>query len=82
MVLAKREAEAEKRIAELRIKTLEEAAARQNAQIADMQRQVDEAKKQVQEIAVRAIEAASGAKTLAHVNEIAMEQAKHRGPQS
>jgi colicin import membrane protein len=82
LVLAKREAEAEKRIAELRIKTLEDAAARQNAQIADMQRQVDEAKKQVQEIAVRAIEGASGAKTLAHVNEIAMEQAKHRGPQS
>jgi colicin import membrane protein len=82
LVLAKREAEAEKRIAELRIKTLEEAAVRQTAQIADMQRQVDEAKKQVQEIAVRAIEGASGAKTLAHVNEIAMEQAKHRGPQS
>jgi colicin import membrane protein len=81
LVLAKREAEAEKRIAELRIKTLEEAAARQNAQIADMQRQVDEAKKQGQEIAVRAIEGASGAKTSADVNEIAMEQAEHRGPQ-
>ena len=39
-------------------------------------------KKQVQEIAVRAIEGASGAKTLAHVNDIAMEQAKHRGTQS
>ncbi len=41
---------------------------------------MDEAKKQVQEIAVRAIEGASGSKTPAHVNEIAMEQAKHRGP--
>jgi colicin import membrane protein len=74
LVLAKREAEAEKRIAELRIKALEEAAARQNAQIADMQRQVDEPRKQVQEIAVPAIEGAPDAKTLAHVEEIAMEQ--------
>jgi hypothetical protein len=47
-----------------------------------MQKQLDDAKKQVQEIAVRAIEGASGAKTLAHINEIAMEQAKHRGQQS
>lgn len=43
---------------------------------------MDEAKKQVQEIAVRAIEGAPGSKTLAHVNEIAMERAKHRDPQS
>ena len=57
-------------------------AARQNAHIADMQKQLDEAKRQVQEIALRAIEGASGAKTLSHINEIAMEQAKHRGPQS
>ena len=47
-----------------------------------MQKQLDEAKRQVQEIALRAIEGASGAKTLTHINEIAMEQAKHRGPQS
>ena len=78
--LTKAETEASRRFAELQIKTLEDLAARQNAQIAEMQRQMDEAKKQVQEIAVRAIEGASGAKTLAHVNEIAMEQAKHRGP--
>jgi chromosome segregation ATPase len=78
--LTKAETEASRRFAELQIKTLEDLVARQNAQIAEMQRQMDEAKKQVQEIAVRAIEGASGAKTLAHVNEIAMEQAKHRGP--
>ena len=81
LVLARRETEAEKHLAQLQIETLEEAAARQNAQIADLQRQVDEAKTQVQEIAVRAIEGASGAETLADVNEIAMERAEYLGPQ-
>ncbi len=81
-LLLKKEAEADRRVAELQIKTLEDIVARQNGQIADLQKQMDDAKKQVQEIAVRAIEGASGAKTLAHVNEIAMEQAKHRGQQS
>ncbi len=81
-MLLKKDAESDRRIAELQIKTLEDLVARQNGQIADMQKRMDEAKKQVQEIAVRAIEGASGAKTLAHVNDIAMEQAKHRGTQS
>lgn len=81
-LLVQKEAEADRRVAELRIKTLEDLVARQNAQIADVQKQLDEAKRQVQEIALRAIEGASGAKTLSHINEIAMEQAKHRGPQS
>ena len=81
-LLLKKEAESDGRIAELKIKTLEDLVSRQNAQISDLQKQMDEAKKQVQEIAVRAIEGASGSKMLAHVNEIAMEQAKHRGPQS
>jgi hypothetical protein len=80
--LVQKEAEADQRVAELRIKTLEDLVARQSVQLADMQKQLDEAKRQVQEIALRAIEGASGAKTLAHINEIAMEQAKHRSPQS
>ncbi|MBV8844223.1 MAG: hypothetical protein JO307_15550 [Bryobacterales bacterium] len=82
IVLMKKESESDKRIAELQLKSLEDVVSRQNAYIGELQKQLDEAKKQVQEIAVRAIEGASGAKTLAHVNEIAMEQAKHRGPQS
>lgn len=82
MQMAQKDADSDRRMAELRIKTLEDLLARQNVQISELQKQLDEAKKQVQEIAVRAIEGASGAKTLAHVNEIAMEQAKHRGPQS
>jgi ATP-dependent protease Clp ATPase subunit len=46
-----------------------------------LEKQLEEAKRQVQEIAVKAIEGASGARALSHINEIAMEQAKHRMPQ-
>jgi hypothetical protein len=76
ILLLKKEAETEKRLATLQVKTLEETIARQAAQIAALQKQVDEAKQQVQDIAVKAIEGASGAKALAHINQIAMEQAK------
>lgn len=81
VLLLKKDGEAEKRVAELQIKTLEETISRQSAQIGALQKQLDEAKQQVQEIAVKAIEGAAGAKTLAHINQIAMEQAKHRSPQ-
>ena len=74
-------AEGEKRLAELQIKSLQETVARQAAEIETLQKQVEEAKHQVQDIAVKAIEGASGARALAHVNKIAMEQAKTRTPQ-
>src|SRR5215831_13990916 len=76
MVLAKRDAEAEKRLAELRAKTLEETLARNAAHIAALEKQLAEAKQQVQDIAVKAIEGASGARALSHINQIAMEQAR------
>jgi len=76
ILLLKKEAETEKRLASLQVKTLEETIARQAAQITALQKQMDEAKQQVQDIAVKAIEGASGAKALAHINQIAMEQAK------
>ena len=60
------------------MKTLEELVARQQAQIATLERQLADAKQQVQDIAVKAIEGASGAKALSHINQIAMEQAKNR----
>ena len=81
ILLLKKESEAEKRLAELQIKTLEDTLTRQSAQMASLQKQLDEAKQQVQEIAVKAIEGASGAKALSHINQIAMEQAKHHTPQ-
>jgi colicin import membrane protein len=76
ILLLKKEAETEKRLSDLQVKTLEETIVRQAAQIGALQKQVDEAKLQVQDIAVKAIEGASGAKALAHINQIAMEQAK------
>lgn len=76
ILLLKKEAETEKRLASLQVKTLEDTISRQAAQIEALQKQVEEAKQQVQDIAVKAIEGASGAKALAHINQIAMEQAK------
>lgn len=78
MLVLKKDAETEKRLAELKVGTLEDAVARQQTQIAAIEKQLAEAKQQVQDIAVKAIEGASGAKALSHINQIAMEQAKNR----
>jgi hypothetical protein len=77
-LLLKKDAESDKRLAEVRIQTLEESLKHEAAQIDALEKQLAEAKAQVQEIAVRAIEGASGARALAHVNQIAIEQAKNR----
>lgn len=81
VLLMTKEREADRRLSDLQIKTLEESVARQTAQMVALQKQLDEAKQQVQDIAVKAIEGASGALALAHVNQIAMEQAKTRAGQ-
>lgn len=78
ILLLKLDNESEKKMAELKIKTLEETILRASVQINALQVQVEEAKKQVQDIALKAIEGASGAKALTHINQIAMEQAKTR----
>jgi colicin import membrane protein len=78
LVILNKDAETEKRLAQLQVKTLEETLVRQTAQISALEKQLADAKQQVQDIAMKAIEGASGAKTLAHVNQIAMEQAKNR----
>jgi len=80
-LVLRKDAESDKRLAELRIKSLEEAGARQQTQIDALEKQLADAKQQVQDIAVKAIEGASGARALSHINQIAMEQAKNR-PQS
>ncbi len=82
MLVAQKDIESEKRLADLKVKSLEETATRQFTQIESLQLKLEEAKKQVQDIAVKAIEGASGARALAHVNQIAMEQAKPRSPTS
>jgi hypothetical protein len=82
IVLMRKDGESEKRLAELQIKALQETVSRQSAEIEKQQALVEEAKRQVQDIAVKAIEGASGAQALSHINKIAMEQAKTRAPQS
>jgi hypothetical protein len=77
-LVLRKDAEAEKRLGELRVTTLEELVARQQAQLAALEKQLADAKQQVQDIAVKAIEGASGARALSHINQIAMEQAKNR----
>jgi hypothetical protein len=77
-LVLRKDAETEQRLGDLRVKTLEELVARQQAQIGALERQLADAKQQVQDIAVKAIEGASGAKALSHINQIAMEQAKNR----
>lgn len=74
----KRDLIVEKQIAELKIKQLQELLATAHGQIGTLQSQLDDAKRQVQDIAVKAIEGASGAKALNHINQIAIEQAKNR----
>ena len=81
LVMAQKETETERRLAEQKIKSLEDVVARQNEEIKGLTARVEEAKNQVQEIAIKAIEGASGARALTHVNQIAMEQAKTRAPQ-
>ena len=78
ILLLKKDGETEKRLAQLQIKTLDETVVRQTTQIEALQKQIEEAKQQVQDIAVKAIEGASGARALSHVNQIAIEQAKNR----
>lgn len=78
VALLAKDAEVERRLAALQITSLQETVSRQLAYIESVEKRLEEAKRQVQEIAVKAIEGASGAKALAHIEQIAMEQAKTR----
>lgn len=82
LFVVQKDRESEQRIAEMKVKSLEETLAHQQEQIIRLQKQVDEAKKEVKEIAEKAIEGASGARALSHINQIAMEQAKNRSSQA
>jgi colicin import membrane protein len=80
--LSQKDRETDVQVAALRIAALEDLVGRQATQIESLQTRLEEARAQVREIAVQAIEGASGARALAHINQIAMEQAKHRAPGS
>lgn len=77
--LLAKEVEGREKIAELEIKTLESTIAKQAVQIESLAKQLNNATSQAQNIAVKAIEGASGVKALSAVNEIALEQAKNVG---
>lgn len=74
--LIAKEIEGEKKVLELKIISLQEQVNKQTGQIESLTKQLADANNQVQAIAVKAIEGASGAKTLTTVQEIALEQAK------
>jgi colicin import membrane protein len=78
ILILQKDAQAERKVSELHLKTLEDNLSRQAEHIASLEKALEEAKRQVQEIALKAIEGASGSRALAHVNQIAIEQAKGR----
>lgn len=78
ILVLQKDAETDRKLAELRIQTLEDQLARQAAHVTALGKQLDDTKSQVQDIAVKAIEGASGSRALGHINQIAMEQAKNR----
>ena len=68
--------ETERRVSGLKIKTLEEKVEKQEEKLEELMQELSKANEKVQNIAVKAIEGASGARTLSAVSEIALEQAK------
>ncbi|OGF66667.1 MAG: hypothetical protein A2Y62_21370 [Candidatus Fischerbacteria bacterium RBG_13_37_8] len=72
-----KEIEGERKLFELKIASLNEQVTKQAAQIEALNHQLNNSNKQVQDIAVKAIEGASGFKALSSINEIALEQAKN-----
>ncbi len=76
--LRAREVDGETRLLKLRIQTLENTVKEQAIRIGELQAEQKESTERVRDIAVKAIEGASGATALSRVNEIAMQQARAR----
>ncbi|MBE9127106.1 MULTISPECIES: hypothetical protein [unclassified Coleofasciculus] len=74
--LQNKEVEGQKYFYELRIQSLEETIQNQEARIHNLSQQLDAALKQVQDLAVKAIEGASNSNSYQALKEIALEQAK------
>ena len=82
LLVLQKDKETERLLSEMKISSLEETLSRQSAQVAVLQKQLEEAKREVKEIAEKAIDGASGARALSHINQIAIEQAKNRSSTS
>lgn len=75
--LLAKEIEGEKRVFDLKIKALEDTIKEHSARIATLQKQLNEAVSQAQNLAIKSIEGASSASTFGAIREIALEQAKN-----
>lgn len=75
--LVSKEIEGQKRFYEQRIQSLEETIRNQQSRIQAISQQLDAALKQVQDLAVKAIEGSANANSLQAMREIALEQAKN-----
>ena len=75
--LKKKDNEAIQRVLELKIQSLQDTIAKQDAQIEELSRTLDSTRKQTTELAVKAIDGASNASSFAAIKEIALEQAKN-----
>ncbi|MBD2043981.1 hypothetical protein H6F56_25385 [Microcoleus sp. FACHB-672] len=71
-----KEVEGQKRLYELRMQSLEQTIQTQDARILSLSKQLESALKQVQDLAVKAIEGASNMSSSQVLKEIALEQAK------
>ena len=76
--LRAKELEGQKRNYELQIQSLEETIKAQDSRIQSLSKQLDMALKQVQDLAVKAIEGASNASSYQAMKEIALEQVKNQ----
>lgn len=72
-----KENESVRRVFELKIESLGETIAKQEAQIEQLSGALEAARKQTTELAVKAIDGASNASSFAAIKEIALEQAKN-----
>ncbi len=75
--LKKKDNEAIQRVLELKIQSLQDQIGKQDAQIEELSRGLEAARKQTTELAVKAIDGASNASSFAAIKEIALEQAKN-----
>ena len=76
LILIKKEMDAQKMVYEGQIKNQELLIGDQRAQIKELQTQLLNAQKQVQEVVLKSIEGASSSKAFDAVNKLAMEQVK------
>lgn len=73
-----KEVEGQKQFFELRVKSLSETIQNQENRIQSLSKQLDAALKQVQDLAVKAIEGTSNASSFQAMKELALEQAKNQ----